>query len=146
HLSNDVLNDPAIGHPGWARDEGIVAYVGVPLLIEGRVAGVVDMFARHPFEPETVEAFEGITDTIAQGIGRRRAEEALRESQQRFQDYAEAASDWLWETGPDHRFTWSSLPEARDERPDIRVGRTRWEIAADLHDDPEKWRSHLAVL
>jgi PAS domain S-box-containing protein len=35
---------------------------------------------------------------------RKRAEAALRESEQRFRDYAETASDWLWETGPDHRF------------------------------------------
>jgi PAS domain S-box-containing protein len=36
---------------------------------------------------------------------RRRAEDALRESEQRFRDYAETASDWLWETGPDHGIT-----------------------------------------
>ncbi len=29
---------------------------------------------------------------------RKRAEEALRESEQRFRDYAETASDWFWET------------------------------------------------
>src|ERR1700738_158749 len=34
---------------------------------------------------------------------RKRTEVALRESEQRFRDYAETASDWLWETGPDHR-------------------------------------------
>ena len=91
HLTNDVLNDPRIGDRDWARKEAIVAFAGVPLLIEGRVAGVVAMFARRPLESDTVEAFEAIADTIAQGIGRRRAEEALRESEQRFRDYAEAA-------------------------------------------------------
>src|SRR3989441_3509967 len=39
---------------------------------------------------------------------RKRAEKALRGSEQRFRDYAETASDWLWETGPDHSFTWVS--------------------------------------
>ena len=34
---------------------------------------------------------------------RKQTEVALRESEQRFRDYAETASDWLWETGPDHR-------------------------------------------
>ena len=34
---------------------------------------------------------------------RKQTEDALRESEQRFRDYAETASDWLWETGPDHR-------------------------------------------
>ena len=44
--------------------------------------------------------------------GRKQAEEALRESEQRFRDYAETASDWFWESGPDHRFTVSSQDSA----------------------------------
>ena len=36
---------------------------------------------------------------------RKRAEEALRESQAKFRDYAESASDWFWEIGPDYKFT-----------------------------------------
>ena len=44
---------------------------------------------------------------------RRRIEAALRESEQRFRDYAETASDWFWETGPDHRFTYRFGPRRR---------------------------------
>src|SRR5262249_2247696 len=83
YLTNDVLNDPGIGDEDWVRNEGIISFVGVPLLIEGRVAGVVTMFSRHSLESDTVEAFEAIADTIAQGIGRRRAEEALGKSEER---------------------------------------------------------------
>src|SRR5262249_59434208 len=36
---------------------------------------------------------------------RKRAENSLRESEERFRDYAETASDWLWETGPDHKLS-----------------------------------------
>lgn len=36
---------------------------------------------------------------------RKQAEAALRESEERFRDYAEIASDWFWESDPDHRFT-----------------------------------------
>src|SRR6266700_6230424 len=32
-------------------------------------------------------------------------EQALRESEGKFRDYAETTSDWFWETGPDHKFT-----------------------------------------
>ena len=35
----------------------------------------------------------------------KRAEQALRESEGKFRDYAETASDWFWETGPDYKFT-----------------------------------------
>jgi PAS domain S-box-containing protein len=78
---------------------------------------------------------------------RRRAEEALRESEKRFRDYAETASDWFWETGPDHRFTYLS------ERIKMfgisaagRIGRRRWDYAVDYEDEPGKWRRHLAIL
>ncbi len=36
---------------------------------------------------------------------RKKAEEALRESEQKFRDYASTASDWFWEMGQDLKFT-----------------------------------------
>src|SRR6478752_1883822 len=33
------------------------------------------------------------------------AEQTLRESEGKFRDYAEIASDWFWEIGPDYKFT-----------------------------------------
>ena len=35
---------------------------------------------------------------------RKRIAQALRESEAKFRDYAESASDWLWEIGPDYKF------------------------------------------
>jgi PAS domain S-box-containing protein len=78
---------------------------------------------------------------------RKRAEAALRESEQRFRDYAETASDWLWETGPDHSFT--RLSEELTTvgiDPAGRIGATRWDFAADVEQEPEKWRRHVATL
>jgi PAS domain S-box-containing protein len=76
---------------------------------------------------------------------RMRNELALRESEQRFRDYAETASDWLWETGPDHRFT--RVSEHLDA-PDIvsRIGVARWDFATDVESEPGKWRLHRAML
>jgi PAS domain S-box-containing protein len=78
---------------------------------------------------------------------RQRTEHALRESEQRFRDYAETASDWLWETGPDHSFTRVSqeLTTLRID-PASRIGVTRWDFATDVDEEPEKWRMHLATL
>jgi PAS domain S-box-containing protein len=78
---------------------------------------------------------------------RKLAELSLRESEQRFRDYAETASDWLWETGSDHKitrisehinvvgFTASRLP-----------GVTRWEVASDVETEPEKWMQHRQTI
>jgi PAS domain S-box-containing protein len=78
---------------------------------------------------------------------RKRAEEALRESEERFRDYAETASDWLWETGPDHGVTRiSEHVDAVGIAPSRIPGVARWEIATDVESEPEKWRLHREML
>lgn len=70
---------------------------------------------------------------------------ALRESEARLLDFASASSDWFWETGPDHRFTWFSVGAfdlALKTPATINVGVTRWEIAG-LPPDHPAWRSHV---
>jgi PAS domain S-box-containing protein len=78
---------------------------------------------------------------------RKRTEEALRESEQRFRDYAETASDWFWEHGPDHRVT--RISEHVSDigfAPSGLAGLSRWDIATDVESEPEKWRMHRAML
>ena len=77
HLTNDILNDSRISHPDWAKKERMVSFAGYPLLVEGRPVGVLAMFARKPLGQDTLEALGAVTDTIAQGIERKRAEEKL---------------------------------------------------------------------
>jgi PAS domain S-box-containing protein len=77
----------------------------------------------------------------------KRAEDALRESEQRFRDFTESASDWYWETGLDHRFiTLSKQLGTVGGLPTPLIGTARWECAGDLEEEPEKWRLHLADL
>src|SRR5713226_7926066 len=73
----------------------------------------------------------------------KQVEMALRESEQRIRDYAETASDWLWETGADQGFTrLSEHPDAIGIVPPSRIGAARWDFATDLESEPEKWRLH----
>jgi PAS domain S-box-containing protein len=71
--------------------------------------------------------------------GRKRAEEALRESEAKFRDYAETASDWFWEVGPDYKFTLLSENAFGPHSAD-RIGTSCWDHALDLETEPEKWR------
>jgi PAS domain S-box-containing protein len=76
---------------------------------------------------------------------RKRAEEALRESEAKFRDYAETASDWFWEIGPDYKFT--LLTENAFGAPAAdRLGTACWDHALDLETEPEKWRLMRATL
>ncbi len=75
----------------------------------------------------------------------RTTELALRESEARLLDFASASSDWFWETGPDHRFTWFSsgaFDLALRSPASIQVGGTRWEISGQSPDHPT-WRGHV---
>jgi diguanylate cyclase (GGDEF)-like protein/PAS domain S-box-containing protein len=81
HLTNDAMNDPRISDKEWAKREGMVAFAGHPLVVEGRVVGVMAMFAREPLREDTLEALGSVADTIAQGIKRKRTEEALWRSE-----------------------------------------------------------------
>ena len=75
----------------------------------------------------------------------KRAEQALRESEGKFRDYAETASDWLWEIGPDYKFTLLT-GNAFGSRPADRIGTAWWDHALDLETKPEKWRLFWATL
>jgi PAS domain S-box-containing protein len=80
---------------------------------------------------------------------RKRAEQALRESEAKFRDYAESAADWYWETDPDHKFTRDTDYERRlalGLAPTSRIGLARWEFATDVESEPEKWELHRSML
>jgi len=101
HLTNDVANDPRVSDREWARENGMVAFAGYPLLVEDRVVGVMAMFASHPLTEDTIEAIATAAAPIAQGIERKRAEEALRASEEKFHVLADTAPVMIWTSGPD---------------------------------------------
>jgi PAS domain S-box-containing protein len=70
---------------------------------------------------------------------RKRAERALRDSEAKFRDFAETASDWFCEMGPDYKFTLLSENAFGSGAAD-RIGSACWDHALDLETEPEKWR------
>ena len=75
------------------------------------------------------------------------AKEWVEISEQRFRDIADVAADWIWEMGPDLRFTYFSerLEEALGLKPETFHGKTRRELLGGDPDDPA-WQQHLADL
>jgi PAS domain S-box-containing protein len=76
---------------------------------------------------------------------RKHAEEELRESAARFRDYADTASDWLWEIGTDYKFTLLT-ENAFGADPADRIGTKCWDHALDFETEPEKWQLVLETL
>jgi len=81
HLTNDVLNDPRISNREWAEKEGMASFGGYPLSVGDRTIGVLAMFSRKQLTPDTTETLASGADLIAQGIERKRAQEALQMTQ-----------------------------------------------------------------
>ena len=77
HLTNDVANDPSIGDPAWAASTGMVAFAGYPLVADHACIGVVAMFSQTALADDTLNAIAAVADAIAQGIERKRTEQAL---------------------------------------------------------------------
>ena len=104
HLTNTVLEDPQISDPAWARREGMVAFAGYPLLVGDRLVGVLGLFARQALSSATIQALGSVASSIALGIARAQAVDALAAERARLQEvlqYAPAAICVL--RGPEQR-------------------------------------------
>ena len=83
HLTNQVVGDPLVHDQEWAMRERMVAFAGYPLVAQDRVLGVMAMFARHPLSEFVPKALVSVASALAVGMERKRAEEALRQSEER---------------------------------------------------------------
>ena len=114
HLTNTVIGDPEVSDQEWAQREGMVAFAGHPLIVDGRVVGVMAFFARHALSDAVISAMASVADHIALGIERHRSAEALRTAEERMRFALEAAGVGIW----DLDFTtgvlqWSAILESQ---------------------------------
>lgn len=91
--------------------------------------------------PVLLVACEDVTE-------RKRTEEALRDSEERFRTLVQFSFDVYWETDSQHRFVRQEFD--RTDTPDwpapgVELGKTRWEVPY-LEPDEEAWRRHRETL
>ncbi len=78
-VCHNPLADPDILDKDWLSREALVAFIGFPLFVEGRLVGVMAMFSRNKLPNDAVELMGCVADTVAQGIVRKLGEEKLNE-------------------------------------------------------------------
>ena len=78
---------------------------------------------------------------------RKRAEDELRESEERFRTLVQFSFDVYWESDAQHRFTRQEFAEglADAPAPGSEIGKTRWEVPY-VEPDAEAWRKHRETL
>jgi PAS domain S-box-containing protein len=78
---------------------------------------------------------------------RKRAEEELRASEERFRTLVQFSFDVYWESDAQHRFIRQQFAEglADAPAPGSEIGKTRWEVPY-LEPDEEAWRKHRETL
>ncbi len=78
---------------------------------------------------------------------RKRAEDELRTSEERFRTLVQFSFDVYWESDAEHRFIRQEFAEglADAPEPNTEIGKTRWEVPY-LEPDAEAWRKHRETL
>jgi PAS domain S-box-containing protein/putative nucleotidyltransferase with HDIG domain len=70
-VARDILRDPALApwHDEWRRRE-FKAIIALPLIVEGKAIGILDIYAKDPeaFDPEEVSLLEELAGGVSFGI------------------------------------------------------------------------------
>ncbi len=94
-----------------------------------------------------------VTGTIQDITERKHAEETVRNSEERFRDFTETASDWFWEMDECLRYTYISdrFEKVTGVPVSEAIGLTREQLydghmTAREKDDREKWQAHYSLI
>src|SRR5918994_4274241 len=64
-ITNDVVNDPRIRYPEWAKKEKLKSFAGYPLMSKGQPIGVLGMFSEKKLSPADFEILRVFCDQIS---------------------------------------------------------------------------------
>jgi len=92
-------------------------------------------------------SLSGLIGTILDISDRKQMEIALKESENRFRNIAQSASDWFWETDEENRFFYMSdnIEDNLGVSVEAILGKSRMEIAGqeEIQENQDKWDAHL---
>lgn len=131
------------------RNYGFAAAWSYPIVQDGETLGTLALFLPTPGEPdaEVRHAIEFAAQVARLALTHERKAAALRQSEQRFQDYTDLSADWYWEQDTDFRFT--SMSGGVFNKGGFRIadslGRTRWDLPIESVSETQ-WAEHRGLL
>ena len=138
HLRINTGADVGTGVGTWA----LLGPLGSPVAVIDWKPARPGARALGSLTPPMVGAFAVLLlSALVAGSVLVRADRRRCASEHRFRDFANAVSDWLWETDPAGRFRFVSrrFAELAELDPDGLVGRTHTELGLHRNDDPVNW-------
>jgi diguanylate cyclase (GGDEF)-like protein/PAS domain S-box-containing protein len=148
--STDTRSDARVREKSLAEGTGIRGGFAFGAVSGGRTIGVLSFASPKLREPDQrlLEASRVIGSQIGQFLQRKRAEESLRDSEERFRSLTQMSSDFFWETDEAHRFTQlvhgPNYPDTYMGRGAV-LGKTSWEIPA-VNPDEAGWATLRATV
>ena len=96
HLTNAVIGDPHVSNQEWAKQEGLLAFAGYPLLRNQEVMGVMAMFSKYPLTDLTLETLKMVGDRITLAIERQNFLKAHQELTLRYERILASAGEGIY--------------------------------------------------
>jgi two-component system, cell cycle sensor histidine kinase and response regulator CckA len=112
-LVNGALDDPRVPCQEWVHEEAIRGYAGYPLMLENRLIGLMGVFSTHELTDAVIQQMGSVAHGIALCIERKRSEEALGASENRFRTVVESIKEVVFQV--DEFGQWTSLNPAWTE-------------------------------
>lgn len=93
HITNYVASDFLVSHLYGAK--GMTAFAGYPLMVQGRVVGVMTLFTHNALSQTTLEALPPVASSVALGIEQQWNWEGMQKAKDAAEEANRAKSEFL---------------------------------------------------
>ena len=76
-VSNTLLNDPQVKNQDWVKAHNLRGFAGHPLILDGKVIGVMAFFTRSPLPESIIASLAALADIVALGIEKKQASQQV---------------------------------------------------------------------
>jgi two-component system, cell cycle sensor histidine kinase and response regulator CckA len=96
-LIKQLQGDERLANQDWARQFGIASFAACPLLLEDKLVGLMTVFTQHTLMEQILQEMGSVANGIALCIERKRSEEALDASEDRYRSVVENIKEIIYQ-------------------------------------------------